>query len=79
MAEDKSNGNDPRWMMALVLIIGLPMIFVWLFLAFLIIKGAIDSEAVLGDIENLLLGLAVLTLPVQKIVDKVMDKWLDKS
>ena len=63
-------------MRGVVLVMSFPIVAVWLILAFIIIKGAVDDPAVLDNIEGLLTALAVLTIPVAKIVDKLYDKWL---
>lgn len=70
---------DNRWMMVVVLSISLPMILVWLFLAFLIVNGAISKESVLDNVEGLIAALAIITNPVYKIIDKLFDKWMSND
>ena len=50
------------------LVIAAPVVFCWLFLGSRIIISATTSQAVLGNIEPLLLALSILTIPVTAIL-----------
>ena len=56
-------------------VVSFAIVGVWLFLAYLIISGAVGNPAVLDNIEGLLTALAVLTIPASKIVEGVIEKW----
>ena len=53
------------------LIIAAPVVFCWLFLGSRIIISATTSQAVLGNIEPLLLALSILTIPVTSILQSL--------
>ena len=65
-------GDSTIWMVAAV---GVPLIGVWLFLASVIIWTAAKDEKILGSIEGLLTGLAVLTIPATQFIQGVLRKW----
>ena len=58
-----------------VAFLAIPIVAVWLSLAAIIIYSATSDPIVLDKIEGLLTALAVLTVPVMKIIDSLMDKW----
>ena len=53
------------------LVIAAPVVFCWLFLGSRIIISATTSQAVLGNIEPLLLALSILTIPVTSILQSL--------
>ena len=53
------------------LVIAAPVVFCWLFLGSRIIISATTSQAVLGNIEPLLLALSILTIPVTAILSSL--------
>jgi hypothetical protein len=59
----------------MVAAVGVPLIGVWLFLASVIIWTAAKDEKILGSIEGLLTGLAVLTIPATQFIQGVLRKW----
>jgi hypothetical protein len=78
--DEKKNGNGGvafsiTGSTLLLFFLAVPMVFVWLYLALEIIGGAIRDPSVLSDIEGLLTALAVLTIPVMKVIDGLIERW----
>jgi hypothetical protein len=65
-------GDSTIWMVAAI---GVPLISVWLLLASVIIWRAANDKDVLENIEGLLTGLAVLTIPATQFIQGVLRKW----
>ena len=57
----------------IILVIFTPIVFTWLFLASRIIWSATTSQETLENIEGLLTGLAVMTLPVSAGLTKIFE------
>ena len=69
--EDKSDKIQMTSGDIVRLVIAAPVVFVWLFLGSRIIISATTSQAVLGNIEPLLLALSILTIPVTSILQSL--------
>jgi len=66
--EDKSDKIQMTSGDIVRLVIAAPVVFTWLFLGSRVIISATTSQAVLGNIEPLLLALSILTIPVTGIL-----------
>ena len=67
-SEDKSEKSQMTSGDIVRLVIAAPVVFCWLFLGSRIIISATTSNAVLEQIEPLLLALSILTIPVTGIL-----------
>jgi hypothetical protein len=78
----RRNGNRRKVVIApvrgstvLVILIGVPMIWIWLFLALKIILGSLADAETLDNIEGLLTAFAVLTIPATEFLRTIVAKW----
>ena len=73
----EGNGYPIRPTTVVAALIGIPLIYGWIYLSFRIIDSGIANPAVLENIEGLLTALAVLGIPASMIIKEVFDKWRD--
>ena len=69
--EDKSDKIQMTSGDIVRLVIAAPVVFCWFFRGSRIIISATTSQAVLGNIEPLLLALSILTIPVTSILQSL--------
>lgn len=63
----------------LVSLIAVPLIGVWLYLAYLIVSSAITDIKVRDEIEGILMALAILTTPVMMLINEIIKQWRNET
>jgi hypothetical protein len=79
MAETPDNSTTITGVQLIVLITFVPIVIVWLILAWIIIRGATTNPETLGDIEGLLAALSILGNPVIGGMGYVMGAFANEQ